>query len=169
MSRRIRDELEVAGFEEIRGWQTDQDMFDQAVADYAGLNRTDTRCIDLLERHGPMTAGQLATEARLTTGAITAVVDRLERLGLARRTRDTVDRRRVLVEATPLIGQWLRPIFEPFVTQGHTFLEEYSDEELSVLLRFLRQNRALLAEHTTRVHELIAERRDSGGTAPTRS
>jgi DNA-binding MarR family transcriptional regulator len=158
VSRRNRDELETAGVEEIRGWQTDQDMFDQAVADFARLNRTDTRCIDILQRHGPMTAGQLATEAHLTTGAITAVVDRLEQLGLVRRTRDTVDRRRVLVEATPRIDELLRPVFEPFVAQGREFLAGYSDEELAVLLRFFRHNRALLAEHTSRIHTLIAER-----------
>jgi DNA-binding MarR family transcriptional regulator len=161
MSRRIRDELQRAGIEELRGWQTDQDMFDQAAADFADLNRTDTRCIDLLERHGPLTAGQLAAEAHLTTGAVTAVVDRLERRGLVRRTRDDVDRRRVLLEATPLVGELMHPVFGPFVDVGQAFLEQYSDEELALIIRFLRDNRGVLAEHTTRVHGLIAERRQA--------
>jgi DNA-binding MarR family transcriptional regulator len=113
-----------------------------------------------------MTAGQLATEARLTTGAITAVADRLERLGLLKRTRDTVDRRRVLLEATPLISNLTWEVFEPFVRQGQAFLDEYTDEELLVLARFVRHTRSLLAEHTDRVHGLIADRRARGEATP---
>jgi DNA-binding MarR family transcriptional regulator len=163
VSRRNRDELEQAAIEELRGWQTDQDLFDQAAADFAGLNRTDTRCLDIIERHGPMTAGQLAAEVHLTTGAVTAVVDRLERLGLVERTRDTVDRRRVLLEVTPAVAELMAPVFGPLVEGGRGFMARYSDEEIATLFRFLRENRAILSEHTTRVHGLIAERRATTG------
>jgi hypothetical protein len=64
VSRRLRTELIGLVLDELTGWQVDQDLFDDAAAEYAGLNRTDTRCLDLLGRHGPMTAGHLATEAR---------------------------------------------------------------------------------------------------------
>ena len=85
--------------DEVRGWQSDQDMFDDAAATYAGLNRTDMRCVDILQREGPMTAGQLGARAHLSSGAITAVVDRLERTDFVRRIRDTVDRSTSLVGA----------------------------------------------------------------------
>jgi len=74
---------------------------DQAVAEAIGLNRTDMRCLDVIQREGPVPAGRLADETGLTTGAITTVLDRLERAGFARRTRDPADRRRVLVELAP--------------------------------------------------------------------
>ena len=74
------------------------DRYDQAVADAIGINRTDMRCLDVIQREGPVPAGRLADETGLTTGAITTVLDRLERAGFARRTRDPADRRRVLVE-----------------------------------------------------------------------
>ena len=48
---------------------------------------------------------ELAAEAGLTTGAVTAVIDRLERAGYARRVRDDEDRRRVKVEVTPKLEQ----------------------------------------------------------------
>ncbi len=51
-------------------------------------------------RAGGVTAGALAAEAGLTTGAVTGVVDRLERAGYARRVRDATDRRRVQIEVT---------------------------------------------------------------------
>ena len=67
-----------------------------------GLNPTDVRCVDLLDQHGTMTAGALAELAGLSTGAVTFLLDRLERAGFVRRVRDLEDRRRVLVELVPL-------------------------------------------------------------------
>ena len=63
-------------------------MFHQAIADRLGLNVTDHKCIDLLLMKGPLTAGELAGMTGLTTGAITAVIDRLEKAGFVRREDD---------------------------------------------------------------------------------
>ena len=65
-----------------------------------GVNRTDGRCLDLLEHRGQMSAGELARASGLSTGAITAVIDRLEHAGYAQRVADPADRRRVLIEPT---------------------------------------------------------------------
>ena len=81
------------------------DRFDHAVADALGVNRTDMRCMDMLEREGPLPAGRLAEAAGLTSGAMTTALDRLERAGFVRRVRDREDRRRVLVELTPEAGR----------------------------------------------------------------
>ena len=86
---------------EVRRSQNATDRFDQAVADAIGINRTDLRCLDVIQREWPVAAGRLAEQTGLTTGAITTVLDRLERAGYARRVRDPSDRRRVLVEVTP--------------------------------------------------------------------
>lgn len=86
--------------DEVRAGQRATDAVDEAVTELFGVNRTDARCMDILEHHGRMTAGQLASLSGLSTGAVTAVVDRLERAGYARRVPDPSDRRRVLLELT---------------------------------------------------------------------
>ena len=82
----------------MRANQRPTDVVDELVSQLMGINRTDSRCMDILDQHGSMSAGDLAEASRLTTGAITAVIDRLERAGFARRVPDPSDRRRVLVE-----------------------------------------------------------------------
>jgi len=76
------------------------DRLDEVVAGQFGVNRTDLRCLGILYRRGRVTAGQLAEESGLTPGAITTVLDRLERSGYANRVADPTDRRRVLVTST---------------------------------------------------------------------
>jgi DNA-binding MarR family transcriptional regulator len=64
-----------------------------------GLSATEFESMDLISRHQPMSAGDLAFKCGLTTGAITGIVDRLERVGLVRRLPDPRDRRRVLLKS----------------------------------------------------------------------
>lgn len=73
-------------------------LFEQVFASRIGLARTDLQVLSLLAARGPQTAGQLAEATGLTTGAITGVIDRLDRAGYARRAPDPGDRRRVMVE-----------------------------------------------------------------------
>ena len=75
-------------------------MLHQAVADMLNLDITDYKCMDLIARLGPMTAGKLAELSGLTTGAITGVVDRLDKAGYAKRTDNPKDRRSVIIELT---------------------------------------------------------------------
>src|SRR5882724_6329519 len=73
-------------------------MFHQAIAERIGLNATDFKCLDLLARTGPTTPGHLSELLRLTGGAITGVIDRLEAAGFVQRERDQNDRRRVIIK-----------------------------------------------------------------------
>src|SRR3954454_453706 len=73
-------------------------LFHAAVADRLGVNATDVKCYSILRQTGPITAGELADRTSLTTGAITGVIDRLERAELVRRARDPHDRRRIVLE-----------------------------------------------------------------------
>lgn len=114
-------------------------LLHSAIASKSGINVTDMQCINLLQLRGPMTPGQLADAMFLTTGgAITAVIDRLEKAGLVWRRRDEADRRRVLVEATTFgPTRDLGERFEP-VAQGHeALLRVYTDEQLEVILDYL--------------------------------
>src|ERR1700740_2764995 len=76
-------------------------LFAQAVADQAGISSSDMDCMDFLNMEGRMTAGRLAELTGLTNGAITGVIDRLEKAGFVRRERDETDRRKVFIAPVP--------------------------------------------------------------------
>jgi DNA-binding MarR family transcriptional regulator len=156
--REVFDEL----VDEVRRSQLATDRFDQAVADAAGLNRTDMRCLDVIEREGSVTAGRLADATGLTTGAITAVLDRLERAGHARRVRDPYDRRRVLVELTPAARAALVEHYAPHAALSERLYRRYTVEQLELLLGFVREGREFNERHAAR---LEARMRAPGGRA----
>ncbi len=69
----------------MRASQRATDVIDEVAGQLLGLDRSDGRCLDILDQHGRISAGDLAASSGLTTGAITAVIDRLERAGYAQR------------------------------------------------------------------------------------
>jgi DNA-binding MarR family transcriptional regulator len=155
MSKHSRTELIEAFIAAIRASQTAVEMLDDAVADHLGLHRTAFRCLDILDQEGPMTAGRLAERARLSPGATTTVVDTLERKGLAHRMRDTVDRRRVLVEVTPEVGRMGEQLHGPY-EEGVKALDVYSDEQLRFLTEYLRGSVAYQEERLRRLEAIKA-------------
>jgi DNA-binding MarR family transcriptional regulator len=155
LSKLSRDELLKEFIAAIRESQTATDTLDHAIADYVGLDRTAYRCLDILDREGPMTAGRLAERARLSPGAMTALLDRLEGRGFARRTRDTEDRRRVLVEVTPELRERAAQLYGT-PQEGADALAGYSDEQLEFLIDFLRRNIAYQEERMRGLEELMA-------------
>jgi DNA-binding MarR family transcriptional regulator len=126
------------------------------VADYLGIDNSAYRCLDILDQEGPMTAGRLAERARLSPGAITALLDRLEKKGLARRTRDTEDRRRVLVEVAPELRRRAEQLYGT-PEEGTEALFGYSDEQLEFLIGFLRGSIAYQEERMRRLEALKAQ------------
>ncbi len=108
------------------------------------MGPNDLRCGELLVRNGPMTAGQLAKAAGLTTGAITGVVDRLEKAGWAQRRADPADRRRVVIYPGPQENEkTAADLYAARKQNMDQLLEEYSDEELVLLLEFIRSLAAM--------------------------
>jgi DNA-binding MarR family transcriptional regulator len=146
-----REDVLAEVTEELRLSGVTNDIADQVIADYLGLNRTDMRCLDIIERLDGVTAGQLASEAGLSTGAVTTVLDRLERSGFARRVPDPGDRRRVLVELTPAARRDLEELYAPLADATLRQLESYSTDEISLVRDFLRDNRRLNEAHAERV------------------
>ena len=116
--------------------QTASQTLDHAIAEYLGIDDTAFRCLDIVDQEGPMTAGRLAERARLSPGAMTALLDRLEAKGYARRTRDADDRRRVLVDVAPELRARAEELYGT-PEEGAQELSVYSDEELEFLIRFL--------------------------------
>lgn len=142
------DALVESVLREMRELSADIDLMDQAVASLLDLNRTDTQCLEWLSRIGSATAGQLAEHIGLTPGAATTVIDRLERAGFVRRCHDHTDRRRVLVEPTPLATVRCPPMYRRLRRESRTLLEGYEVGDLQVVVDFLRRIRRVIGAHT---------------------
>ena len=147
--RQVFDEL----ISEVRRSQSATDRFDQAVADALGLNRTDMRCLDTIEREGSVPAGRLADTTGLTSGAITTALDRLERAGYARRVPDPTDRRRVLVELTPQLRERTYAFYEPHIALSEQLFQRYSQEQLELLHEFVRAGREFNDQHAAQIEQ----------------
>ena len=132
--------------------------FDDVACAKLGINRTDLRCLNIVDNEGAMTAGRLAARSGLTTAAVTAVLDRLERAGYARRVRDQEDRRQVMVELTPLLAERGAAIWGPLGEEATARLEQMTVEELRGVSEFFRFGIALNERHVERVRNLDRHR-----------
>jgi DNA-binding MarR family transcriptional regulator len=122
----------------FREYTSAVDAVNQIIAGRMGINRTDHRVLEIVSRLGPLTAGDIATAGHLTTGAVTAVLDRLEEVGFVRRVRDTEDRRRVLVEQTPVGTKTAMRYYAPYMNRSFEAMAKYSAEELTVIRDFMQ-------------------------------
>lgn len=162
MPRDSKEELIAAIFLAFREQQTATELLDEAAWEVFGVNRTDGRCLDVIEREGSVTAGRLAAVAGLSSGAVTTAIDRLERAGLARRTADPGDRRKVLVELTETGADACDRVYGPLNNDGVRVLADYSQRDLKALRDFFLLGRELLEAHTERVRAMD-RRRDPVG------
>lgn len=122
---------------------TETALFHQAAAAKYGLGITDMKALGALMQEGPMTAGQIAKRLSLTSGAVTSLIDRLERRDLVKRAPDPNDRRKVIVIPnleTLVSGENVyRSMGEAF-NQLH---ETYTTEQLEFLAHYLEASIAL--------------------------
>jgi len=114
-------------------------MFHELIADKLGLNATDHKCLDFLNRSGPVTAGQLAQLTGLTTGSITSVIDRLETSGYVIRDKDPKDRRRVMIKVVPEEMEKISPMFQSIFESTLKILSQYNEKETKRILDFIKQ------------------------------
>lgn len=122
-----------------REFSTGTVLMHQAIAEKAGLTGTDHKYIDLLLQHGSMTAGQLAELSGITTGAVTAMIDRLEKSKLVKRERSANDRRKVIVvldreEAFKRIG----PSFKAMQEDLENLYDDFTTAELATIQKYLK-------------------------------
>jgi DNA-binding MarR family transcriptional regulator len=122
-----------------------------AAAAHLGINRTDLRCLEVLDRRGPLPAGALAEAVALSAAAVTKVVDRLIAVGYVERSRDPVDRRRVVVQTTELERARRRDVFMPLVVDGMRLLAEHTDDDLRLLRSMLERSAELNRTHVARL------------------
>jgi len=107
-----------------------------AVADKIGISATEFESMDIISHHQPLSAGDLAMRCGLTTGAITGIVDRLERAGLVKRMRDPDDRRRVLLCPIEdrIKSKKVRELYQPMSKAFEEIVEECTPEQIEFLI-----------------------------------
>jgi DNA-binding MarR family transcriptional regulator len=132
-----RDRLLLEGSAAYRRYVSAEVLHGHATAEAAGLNATDFFCLNLLSLSGPLTAGQLAQQTGLTTGATTRMIDRLEQGGFARRGRDATDRRQVIVEVGPAAERdEIGAALEPVRRRMQAVFQRYTAQEVRVLVDY---------------------------------
>lgn len=128
--------------------------FDTLAARRLGVNLTDLHCLNILESRSGLTAGQLAREAGLTSGAVTGVIDRLERAGYVRRAADPGDRRKVKVEVTADFYARADEIWSPLKRDWDELLaRRFTTEQLTDAVAFLRATNDLARRHLERLRD----------------
>ena len=153
-----RNSIIAAIIDEVRRNQRLTDMLDEGAANLMGINRTDARAIDVIHQHGRVTAGELARELRLSTGAVTSVIDRLERVGYARRVADPDDRRRVLIEVTSTVLEGAQELYGSWEDVIPLYAD-YTDRDLELILQFQRLGREWLEKRLAKLETLTTRSR----------
>ena len=127
-------------------------MFHHAIGERMGLSATEHKAADILRRFGPMTAGELAEQTGLTTGAVTGLVDRLEREGFVKREHDRRDRRRVIIKPIAQ-GKFdeVEGLFDPLIDVMSDLLSQYSSAEKEVIADFATKAAEVFKEETRRM------------------
>src|SRR5262245_49523593 len=120
-----------------REYSTAAVMFHNAVAQKFGLSVTDLKTLDILQRRGELTAGEIALHTSLATASVTSLIDRLEKRRLVRRLRDPGDRRRVVVKLTATLEKTIAPLFESLSRRMLARFKGYSDEQIALIRNFL--------------------------------
>ncbi|SDR29009.1 MarR family winged helix-turn-helix transcriptional regulator [Thermostaphylospora chromogena] len=148
--KKLLEALTVAGRESSNAAV----MYHSAMGEKLGLGMTEEKTLDLLQRFGPLTAGELSQRTGLAPASVSGLIDRLESKSLVRRVRDTKDRRRIIVEINYERLAGFSALFEPFMTAMAGLYERYTDEELEVILDYLVRSAALQREATTELASL---------------
>lgn len=114
-------------------------LYQQSVIKRLNISGNDFISIDLLNELGPMTAGELSKKTGLSTGTITALIDRLEKIGYARREKDPKDRRRVIIVPTYEEKDEIKTSYESLNERMLQLAANYSDDECQLINDFLGQ------------------------------
>jgi DNA-binding MarR family transcriptional regulator len=141
-------------------------MFLNAVAQHFGLSLTEQNAISVIDRLGPLSAGEIAAHTGLATASVTSLIDRLEAKGFARRVRDAQDRRRVFVELEPERASSYGRLFDPLRQSFARLLRGYRDDERAVILDCMVRITALMREEAVKVMEAAEPPASSPAATP---
>ena len=131
----------------------DDVLFGQAVARRLGITHADLECLDMIFVRGRVTAGEIAAASGLTTGAVTGVIDRLERAKLVRRERDAVDRRKVYVKVLPAAPEGCIDLLWVIREADEGAVDGYTSDQLSFLIDYFVRSREIIVREIQKLDE----------------
>jgi DNA-binding MarR family transcriptional regulator len=123
----------------------------EALAERLGLNATDLRALELVISVPQVTPGRLAELTGLTTGAVTGILDRLEKAGIVLREADPNDRRRVIVRLRPGRAEQLANALQPLGHATEALLARYAPAERAAIRDYLTRASDAVAQETARL------------------
>lgn len=163
-----REQLVAEITNNLRRYTVDAQHVGHAFANLHGLNPTDLQALiavmDAELLGDPITPGRLGEQLNLSSGSVTALVDRLERAGHIRRDRDSVDRRKVLLHYADQGAALAMEFFQPLGARTDTVMARFGEDELEVVHRFMTEMSESLREHRDTVRAVRPEppRRPTG-------
>jgi DNA-binding MarR family transcriptional regulator len=114
-------------------------LFRNAVGDKLGVNDTDMQCLALLFFKGMSTPTELSKYTGISTGATTAMLDRLEKAKLIKRKPNPNDRRGILIEVDKSSVKTVGPMFADTRVAQDKLVASYSEKELQVISDFFKR------------------------------
>ncbi|AXG80959.1 MarR family winged helix-turn-helix transcriptional regulator [Streptomyces paludis] len=153
----------------VQSYQAAVDDYDRELAHRLGVNETDLRCLEILLSQEEFAPSALSTRMGLTTGSVTTMLDRLEKLGYITRTPHPTDRRRSLVRVTPEATRLARRLTAPFIGDAaEKVAARFTPEQIETVIDFLAFTRDIQNEHTQLLRDVPepAHRRSGGRQAP---
>jgi DNA-binding MarR family transcriptional regulator len=138
---RSRRQLTVAVKEALRDLNIQLSLLNRRFGGRVELRDVDWTCLDLINRHGPLTPTALARRAGLHPATLTGILDRLQKGGWIVRERDpeSADRRAVTLRAVRERNSELFQVFSGMNNRMDELCDRYSEAELEVIADFLRQ------------------------------
>jgi DNA-binding MarR family transcriptional regulator len=149
--KKSRDEMVADLVMAVRKLTRSSLMLQYAVAEKMKLNATDAECIDFLMEMGPSTAGDLAKVTRLTTGAVTAVIDRLEKAGFVKRGNDPKDRRKVIISMISKKHEKTKKYYDTMAADVYELFSTYNEQKLKTLLQYSDSLTEIFQKHAAKI------------------
>jgi DNA-binding MarR family transcriptional regulator len=136
-------ELKKDLIKSLRKLSTRMVLFQQKSAHSLGVVLTDFKTADILNETGPLTAGELGKITGLSTGSVTALIDRLEQAGFVRREKDPNDRRRVMIVPVKEKHKHIKEYYASLNNDMAELCAQYTEEELSLIIEFIEKTIAI--------------------------
>ena len=133
MTKSTKTDLKKRALMAVRDYGINLTQFRNAISEWAGLNVTDMECLRHLFHKGIATPSELARHTGLTSGATTAMLDRLEKAGLIERRPNPDDRRGTLIAPTKSGGEKVASWFESARKAQDELISSYSESELEII------------------------------------
>ena len=152
---KLPNEQDIQNFRAMSRLYSDSSiLMHEAIARKAGLSGTDHKYLGLMMEHGSMTAGELSQLTGLTTGAVTGLVDRLEKKKLAKRQFDKEDRRKVIiVPNADNARKLLNPIFKDLQEKTLDLISSFSEKELRLIENYFRSAVGIMSGVTKKLNK----------------